>query len=274
LPPSKINFQELTFSCIPGEDTFFKNVFKILPGHYFEYQNGDLLIKKYFDVTFDIKNNKDINYFSEQISRALEESVFAHKISDVEVGCFLSGGVDSSIVAYELSKLNKIKTFTIGFEDKRYSEDISAKSLAKEIGVENEVKLINSDEYFSDIGKVQYHLDEPLANPSANLLFFLSKLASNKVKVVQSGEGADEMFGGYNVYKEPLSIARYSIFPLKVRKIIAKYAEYLPEFKGKNFLIRGAKPIEERYLGNSNIFSDDEKSKILKRKSNPSSPFT
>ncbi len=263
----------LTFSCIPGSDTFFKNVYKLLPGHYFEYQNGELKIDKYFNISFDIEADKDIDFFSKKISQTLEESVYTHKISDVEVGCFLSGGVDSSIVAYELSRLGKIKTFTIGFNDKRYSEDISAKELAKEIGVENEVKLINSEEYFDNIGKVQYYLDEPLANPSANLLFFLSKLASSKVKVVQSGEGADEMFGGYNVYKEPLAIARYSILPLPLRKMIAKLVLPLPEFKGKNFLIRGAKPIEERYLGNSNIFTVDEKINILKNNFKPSNPY-
>jgi asparagine synthase (glutamine-hydrolysing) len=263
----------LTFSCIPGQDTFFKNVYKLLPGHYFEYSNNQLKINKYFDVSFDIKNDEDINYFADKISKTLEDSVYAHKISDVEVGCFLSGGVDSSIVAYELSRLGKIKTFTIGFDDKKYSEDISAKELAKEIGVQNEVKIVNSDEYFNNIGNVQYQLDEPLANPSANLLYFLSKLASRDVKVVQSGEGADEMFGGYNVYKEPLAIARYSILPLSLRRIIAKLAIKLPEFKGKNFLIRGAKPIEERYLGNSNIFSDDEKTSILNNKYEISDPY-
>ncbi len=263
----------LTFSCIPGQDTFFKNVYKLLPGHYFEYSNNQLKINKYFDVSFDIKNDEDINYFADKISKTLEDSVYAHKISDVEVGCFLSGGVDSSIVAYELSRLGKIKTFTIGFDDKRYSEDTSAKELAKEIGVQNEVKIVSSDEYFNNIGNVQYHLDEPLANPSANLLYFLSKLASKDVKVVQSGEGADEMFGGYNVYKEPLAIARYSILPLSLRRIIAKLAIKLPEFKGKNFLIRGAKPIEERYLGNSNIFSDDEKTSILNNKYEISDPY-
>ncbi len=278
-PKFKKEFNELklsdylTFSCIPGEDTFFKNVYKLAPGHYFEYQNNKLNVHKYFDVSFDIQNDKTIDYFADRISKTLEDSVYAHKISDVEVGCFLSGGVDSSIVAYELSKLGKIKTFTIGFDDKRYSEDISAKILAKEINVANEVKIVNSNEYFDNIGNVQYHLDEPLANPSANLLYFLSKLASKSVKVVQSGEGADEMFGGYNVYKEPLAIKRYSIIPLIIRKFIAGIVTFLPDFKGKNFLIRGSKPIEERYLGNSNIFDDVEKKVLLKNKFELSNPY-
>lgn len=253
----------LTFSCIPCNGTFFKNVFKLPSGHYFEYANQRLKIEKYFNVDFDIDESRSIEYFSDKISASLEESVLAHKISDVEVGCFLSGGVDSGIVTYELSKLNKIKTFTIGFEDKRYSEDKSAKELANEIGVSNELKIVSAEEYFQNIGKVQYHLDEPLANPSANLLYFLSHLASKDVKVVLSGEGADEMFGGYNVYKEPLALRTYQNIPVFLRKGLAFIANSLPEFWGRNFIIRGSKKIEERYFGNSNIFSEDERMDYL-----------
>jgi asparagine synthase (glutamine-hydrolysing) len=249
----------LTFSCVPGNGTFFKNVYKLPPGHYFEYANEKLNIEKYFTVDFAMDESKTINYFSDKISTTLQESVLAHKISDVEVGCFLSGGVDSSIVAYELSKLNKIKTFTIGFDDKRYSEDKSARELADEIVVRNELKIVSAEEYFQNIGRVQYHLDEPLANPSANLLYFLSGLASKDVKVVLSGEGADEMFGGYNVYKEPLSLRNYQKIPSFIRKGLAFIVKLLPDFRGKNFIIRGSKKIEERYFGNSNIFSEDER---------------
>ncbi len=254
----------LTFSCVPGNSTFFKNVYKLPPGHYFEYANDKLNIEKYFSVDFDMDKSKSIEYFADNISSVLKESVSAHKISDVEVGCFLSGGIDSSIVAYELSKFDKMKTFTIGFDNKSYSEDKSAKELAREIGVSNELKIVSSEEYFKNIGKVQYHLDEPLANPSANLLYFLSGLASKKVKVVLSGEGADEMFGGYNVYKEPLSLKNYQKIPLFIRKSLATLVDKLPDFKGKNFIIRGSKTIEQRYIGNSNIFNEKERMEILK----------
>ncbi len=264
----------LTFSCIPGNETFFKNVFKLPPGHYFEYQNEKLTINKYFQVSFDMDESKSMEYFANEISKTLEESVLAHKISDVEVGCFLSGGVDSSIVAYEASRLNKMKTFTIGFDDKKYSEDKSAKELANEIGVGNELKIVTSEEYFDNVGKVQYHLDEPLANPSANLLYFLSGLASKKVKVVLSGEGADEMFGGYNVYKEPLALKNYQRIPLFLRKGFASAIKLLPDFKGKNFIIRGSKTVEERYLGNSNIYTIEERAEILKNKYESKDPFT
>ncbi len=262
----------LTFSCVPGNETFFKGVYKLPPGHYFEYEAGKLSIEEYFSIDFDINDSKTIDYFSDEISRGLEESVKAHEISDVEVGCFLSGGVDSGIVAYEVSKNMPAKTFTIGFENKSYSEDQGAKELAEEIGLKNDLKLVSSDEYFANVGKVQYHLDEPLANPSANLLYFLSGLASKKVKVVLSGEGADEMFGGYNVYKEPLSLAGYQKIPLFIRKILADVIAMLPYFKGKNFIIRGSKSIEERYIGNSNIFNEKERTNVLKNKYKTVSP--
>ncbi len=259
----------LTFSCVPGNETFFKNVYKLAPGHYFEYDltksENALSIHKYFSVDFDQDSSKDMQFFSDKISSALEESVVAHKISDVPVGCFLSSGVDSSIVAYELSQLDKIKAFTIGFENKAYSEDIEAKKLADEIGVSNTVKMVSSEEYFANAGKVQYHLDEPLGNPSANLLYFLSGLARQEVKVVLSGEGADEMFAGYNVYKEPLAIQKYQKLPLFFRKTLANLTEGLPDFKGKNFIQRGSKSIEERYLGNSNIFTEKERTDVLKK---------
>ncbi len=253
----------LTFSCVPGNDTFFKNVYKLPPGHYFEYSNNKLTVTQYFSVNFDMDESKSMEYFSDKIGATLEESVSAHKISDVEVGSFLSGGVDSSIVAYELSRLGKIQTFTIGFDNKKYSEDESAKELADEIGVSNELKIVSSEEYFKHAGKVQYHLDEPLGNPSANLLYELSALAGRKVKVVLSGEGADEMFGGYNVYKEPLALLKYQKTPFFLRKILAGIVGILPDFTGKNFIIRGSKTVEERYIGNSNIFNEKERKDVL-----------
>ncbi|MEG0691585.1 MAG: asparagine synthase (glutamine-hydrolyzing), partial [Oscillospiraceae bacterium] len=255
----------LTFACVPGYDTFFKNVYKLPPAHYYEYQNGEMIITRYFTPEFKIDENKPFEGFVDDISKTFKESVSAHKIADVEVGCFLSSGVDSSYVACELSKLQAVKTYTIGFEDQRYSEAADAKMLADEIQVENFEKRVTSEEYFANVGKVQYHLDEPLANPSANLLYFISERAAKDMKVVLSGEGADEMFGGYNVYKEPLAMMKYqNSVPNFLRKSAAVVAKGLPNFKGKNFLIRGSQRVEERYLGNSNVFKVGEREKILK----------
>ncbi|MEG0570987.1 MAG: asparagine synthase (glutamine-hydrolyzing) [Oscillospiraceae bacterium] len=255
----------LTFSCVPGYDTFFKNVYKLPPAHYFEYQNNCITIKRYFTPQFNIDESKSMDYFVDEISKSFKESIKMHKISDVEVGCFLSSGVDSSYVACELAKLQPIRTYTIGFDDKRYSEADDAKVLADEIKVENFVKNVTSEEYFANVSNVQYHMDEPLANPSANLLYFVSQRASKDMKVVLSGEGADEMFAGYNVYKEPLALKKYQKIPKVLRKTAAKLVEPLPEFKGRNFIIRGSLPIEQRYIGNSNIFSYKDRDRYLKK---------
>ena len=256
----------LTFACVPGYDTFFKNVSKLPPAHYYEYQNSTMKITRYFTPEFKIDHDKPFEGFVDEISKTFKESVSAHKIADVEVGCFLSSGVDSSYVACELAKLQAVKTYTIGFDDQRYSEAANAKMLADEIKVENFEKRVTSEEYFQTVGAVQYHLDEPLANPSANLLYFVSQRAAKDMKVVLSGEGADEMFGGYNVYKEPLAVMKYQrSLPRFLRKSAAVVAKGLPNFKGKNFIIRGSQPVEERYLGNSNVFKVGEREKILKK---------
>lgn len=257
----------LTFSCIPGYDTFFKNVYKLAPGHYYEYKNGEMKIERYFTPEFDMKNDKPEEYFVDEISRVFKESVASHRISDVEVGCFLSSGVDSSYVACELSKLQPVKTYTIGFEDKRYSEADDAKMLADELKVENYERRVTAEEYFENVGRVQYHLDEPLANPSANLLYFVSQRAAKDLKVVLSGEGADEMFAGYNVYKEPLAVEKYQKrVPKLIRNMAAGIVKPMGDFKGKNFLIRGSQPIEERYIGNSNLFRVGERDLYLKKR--------
>ncbi len=262
----------LTFSCVPGYDTFFKNVYKLPPAHYFEYINGKFEMQRYFTPEFNIDNSKDMNYFVDKIADTFTKSVNAHKISDVEVGCFLSSGVDSSYVAAKMAKVSKMRTYTIGFAEKAYSEAENAKELADELRVENYQKIVSSEEYFANVGKVQYHLDEPLANPSANLLYFVSQRASEDLKVVLSGEGADEMFGGYNVYKEPLALEKYQKIPEFIRKTLAKIVEPMPDFKGRNFIIRGSKTIEERYIGNSNIFDLKQRDKVLKNKYNSKSP--
>ena len=255
----------LTFSCVSREDTFLKDVFKLMPGHYLEYENGKLDINTYFTPEFKIEHDKSMEYFAEQTAKEFTDSVVAHEIADVEVGCFLSSGVDSSYVAREVSKNRPLRTYTIGFEDKRYDESDDVIAYAKEIGVENKRTLVTSEEYFDSVGSVQYHLDEPMANPSANLLYFVSKLAREDVKVVLSGEGADEMFGGYNVYKEPIMLGSYRSIPLFIRKALAGVVGILPDFKGKNLIIRGSKSPKDWYIGNSNIYTEREQKKILKK---------
>lgn len=251
----------LTFQYSPMAETFFKGIFKLPPAHFFTLKDGQLDIKRYWEPTFS-EGDGSLDDYVELIDQTMKDSIQTHKISDVEVGCFLSSGVDSSYVA---SCFKGDKTFTVGFDHHQYNEISYAKELSKEIGIENFHKVISPSEYWEVLPKVQYFMDEPLADPAAVALYFVSELASQHVKVVLSGEGADELFGGYNIYKEPIDTARYRQLPLTLRKWLATCAKALPfEFKGKNFLIRGSQSVEERFIGNAYMFSPKERKELLK----------
>ncbi len=251
----------LTFQYSPCVETFFKGVYKLLPAHCFTYKNGKLETERYWDISFDADDKPSLDEWVDMISDTFKNSVEAHKIADVEVGSFLSSGVDSSYVA---AVANVNKTFTVGFgEDEKYNEIGYAKEFSKYIGKENISKVITPEEYWGNFAKIQYHMDEPLADPAAVALYFVCKLASERVKVVLSGEGADEIFGGYNIYKEPDDIAIYNAIPKPIRKGIGALASKLPAKRGLNFLIRRSKDLEERFIGNAYIFSESERKDIL-----------
>lgn len=254
----------LSFQYSPTEETFFKNVYKLPPAHFFTLSNGQFKKSRYFRPDFTPEDGA-IEYYSDLVDNAVRESVSVHKLSaDVEVGSFLSSGIDSSYIA---EAANVDKTFTVGFESNdgdRYNEIDYAKKFADTIGVENISKIITPEEYWGSFAKIQYHMDEPLADPAAIALYFVAKLASEHVKVVMSGEGADELFGGYRIYQEPLTLTYYDKLPFVVRRIISKICEHLPGKHGINYLVRRGKTIEERFIGNANIFSFKERNKILK----------
>lgn len=262
----------LTFQYSPTSETFFKNVFKLPAAHYFIYKDGKLNVTRYWDVNFDADNKPDLDEWVNRISDTFKNSVEAHKIADVEVGSFLSSGVDSSYVA---AVANVDKTFTVGFgEDERYNEIGWAKDFSKYIGKENISKVITPEEYWNVISKVQYHMDEPLADPSCIALYFVCNKASEYVKVVLSGEGADEIFGGYNVYKEPSGAPAYNIIPRPIRRGIGKLASRFPHKRGVNFFIRKGKDLEERFIGNAYMFSEAERKELLKIKTDAPSAMT
>ncbi len=253
----------LSFQYSPREETFFKNVFKLPPAHYFTFKDGEMEAVRYWRPEFD-ETDGVLEYFADLTDDTVRESVAAHKIADVEVGSFLSSGIDSSYIA---EAANVDKTFTVGFESPdgdRYNEIHYAKAFADTIGVENISKIITPEEYWGNFGKIQYHMDEPLADPAAIALYFVSKLASEHVKVVMSGEGADELFGGYRIYQEPLTLTAYDKLPFCIRRIVSKICEHLPQKHGINYLVRRGKTIEERFIGNANIFSVKERNSILK----------
>ena len=252
--------QYLTFQYSVGEDTFFKNVYKLRPGHYFKYKDGKLDIKKYYEIKIESDHSKSLDEWKDIIRKELNESLKYHKVSDVEVGSFLSSGVDSSIVA-TLSNVDK--TFTVGYDNKKYSEIDYAKELSEKIKVKNISKKISKEEYFNKFGLIQYHMDEPLADPSAVALYFVANTASKHVKVALSGEGADEIFGGYNIYHEPYSVSWYNKIPYPIRRFVGMLAYPFRNHTGFNFLVRRSKKLEDRYVGNAFIFEPSEANKIL-----------
>ena len=252
--------QYLTFQYSVLEDTFFKNVYKLRPGHYFEYKDGNLKIEKYYEIDLTSDNSKSLEEWKDIIRKELNESLKYHKISDVEVGSFLSSGVDSSIVA-TLSNVDK--TFTVGYDNKKYSEIDYAKELSEKIGVKNISKKISKKEYFDKFSDIQYYMDEPLADPSAAALYFVANTASKHVKVALSGEGADEIFGGYNIYHEPFSVSWYYKIPYPIRACLGSLAYPFRNHPGFNFLVRRGKKLEDRYVGNAFIFEPNDADKIL-----------
>lgn len=252
--------QYLTFQCSIGEDTFFKNTYKLLPGHYFIYKDKELEVKKYYEVKLEPNDDKSLEEWVSGIREVIDNSVLAHKVSDVEVGSFLSSGVDSSLIA-KLSSVDK--TFTVGYDNKKYSEIDYAKDFSDKINVSNVSKKISKEEYFKEFSNVQYYMDEPLADASAVMLYFLSKTASKHVKVCLSGEGADEIFGGYNIYHEPYSVSWYNKISYFIRKCIGILVYPFRNYTGFNFLYRRSKKIEDRYIGNAFIFEPNDAKKIV-----------
>lgn len=253
----------LSYQYSLPRETFFKNLYCLQPGHYLRYRDGQVEETRYWEAIFTPDENMTMDEAVDRIDAVFTDSVEAHRISDVEVGCFLSGGVDSCFVA---SYFGGQKAFTVGFDNgQHYNETAFAADLAKAVGIEHHSHIISEEEYWDALPKVQYMLDQPLADPSCVALYFVSKLAAEKVKVVLSGEGADELFGGYRIYHEPTSLKGYQKLPRILRKALAACVKAIPfDFKGKSFIVRGSKSLEERFIGNAYMFGKAEKAKLLK----------
>ncbi len=251
----------LTFQYSVLNETFFKGVFKLPPAHYFTYENEKMEIKRYWDVNFDEKENTLENYINE-VKHIVNQSVEVHKNSEVPLGSFLSGGVDSS---YITSVLMPQKTFSVGFEQDKFNESNLAKDLSNMLEIENLSKIINAEECFNKLDCIQYHMDEPQANPSSIPLYFLSELAREHVTVVLSGEGADELFGGYEWYDETSVMKKYKKVPKPLRKLLAKLVKNKPYFKGKMLMIKGGSDVEDYFIGQAFVFEEDEAKDILNK---------
>ena len=254
----------LEFSFVPTNETFFKGVYRLDAGSSLLYKDGDIKIDKYFRLDFKDKE-QTFDEAVESISEVMKDSVSRHLLSDVEVGSFLSSGIDSS---YIVSLAKPAKTYTVGYDIDKYDEISYAKDLTEKLGINNTSKVIKMDEYMEELPKIMYYLDEPTSDPAAISLYFVAKLASRDVKVVLSGEGADEFFGGYNYYREEVDMKFYNKIPYFIRHFIGKIASLFPEGYGFNFLVRRGEKLENSYIGVNRNFSEKMARKVLSKEYN------
>lgn len=252
----------LSFSFTPTTETFFKGVKRLDAGYSLTYKDGEMSLNRYFELNFDIKK-EDYDKTVDNISKVMTDSVNHHMISDVEVGSFLSSGIDSS---YIVSLAKPDKTYTVGYDIPRYDETNYAKDLTEKLGIRNINKKITKEEYMQILPKIMYHMEEPASDPAVVALYFVANIASKDVKVVLSGEGADEFFGGYNYYREEVDYAFYNKIPFFIRHGISKFFSLFPSVRGINFLVRRGEKLEDSYIGVNKIWSEKEARKILKNK--------
>ena len=250
----------LSFSFTPTTETFFEGVKRLDAGNYLIYKDGQINIERYFDLTFPIEE-KDYDKTVEEIGKVMDDSTRHHMISDVEVGSFLSSGIDSS---YLVSLAKPSKTYTVGYDIPRYNEIDYAKDLTDKLKINNTSKKITKEEYMKVLDKIMYHMDEPASDPAVVALYFVANLASKDVKVVLSGEGADEFFGGYNYYREEVDYSFYNKIPFFIRHGISKFCSLFPPVRGINFLVRRGERLEDSYIGVNKVWNDKEIKKLLK----------
>jgi asparagine synthase (glutamine-hydrolysing) len=255
-------FNYLSYQYNPLAETFFSGVYKLAPGHFLaiDLKTGVFEDRRYFEFRFAPDESLAEEQTKKEILEVMKDSVAHHMIADVPVGSFLSGGIDSSIIVTLMQQIRgekKVKTFTVGFES--LTEGKEAQETSSSLGTDHKEITISAQEYFDALPKAVYHFDEPVADPSAIGLYFLAREARKSVKVVLSGEGSDELFGGYNIYLEPFARAKIAWIP----KIILSFLVRLP-FRGRNYAERALLKLEDWYIGNATIFKAKEIAKLWK----------
>ena len=283
--------QYLCFEYMNDSQTMFEGVHKLLPGHFMVFEQGRLDIECFYRITYKIDESKSLDEWADIVRDTFDESVRAHEIADVEVGSFLSGGIDSSLAAYAMGQHHAegVKTFSVGYEigceDKlaeiaeqsdfeiKLDELADSSSFAAWAGLPNFETRVSAKEFLDIVPTEQYHMDEPLGAPSAIPLYFVSQLARKQVKVVQSGEGADELFGGYWIYHDQYEFSKYLSVPRPLRALAGAVAEKLPPFHGRRFLMRGSGGPEKSYQRTSMNYMWDEIPSVLKGYAGPCKPW-
>lgn len=262
-------YQYLSFQYNPLAETFFKGIYRVPPATYLmiDVKSGHAEEKTYWDMTFMQDEHMDEEKGTKKLAEILKDSVAHHLISDVPLGAFLSGGVDSALIVGAIRAVHpdgELRTFTIG--SKEINEFPEAREQSDALHTTHTEIILDPDEYFATLSRIAWHFDEPVADPAAIALYFLAREASKHVKVVLSGEGADELFGGYGIYREPYSFAKFDRLPRFIRLTLLSLTRLPINFRGLNFLRRYQKKLSDRYIGNAYIFNDDEARHIWRGK--------
>lgn len=255
----------LTFQYAPDPLTMFKGIHKLPAAHYALIKNGKMHIERYWELKFN-EVDRPLSYYVEGTQEILRNSVKAHMNSHVPRGAFLSSGVDSSAIVSLLKELEQVQTFTVGFEGAGGQSEINyARETANILGTVHRDTIVTAKEYLDALPRLMWYQDEPIADPAAIGLYFVSELASQYITVVLSGEGADEVFGGYTIYREPMSLKMFDYLPMSMRRTLGSMASALPEgMKGRSFFMRGGKTLQERFVGNAFIFGEQMKEEFVK----------
>jgi asparagine synthase (glutamine-hydrolysing) len=257
----------LSLQYVPEPATMHERIRRVESGSCFTLRPGQALQpRRYFRPGFAPRAVSDTAALYGRITDALEDSVRVHMRADVTVGAFLSGGIDSTAIAALAKRHNPdLITFTTGFEREGYSEiDVAAES-AEAIGVRHVTKVVSAEEMMQTLPLIIWYLDDPVADPALVPLYFIAREARRHVKVVLSGEGADELFGGYTIYREPISLRPFDKVPAPARRGLLSLSRRLPEgMRGKDMLRRGALGLEQRYYGNARIFRTEELHGLLR----------
>ena len=257
----------LTFQYSAMNETFFKGTYKLPPAHWFTYRDGKMQIERYWDVDFRHPTALSYEAAADEIDARVRESVAAHRISDVKLGAFLSGGVDSS---YITACLMPDETFSVGFASPdgthKFDETTEAGELSQKLGIKNYREMLTKEQCLDAFADIQYHMDEPQSNPSSVPLYFLCQLARQHVTVVLSGEGADEIYAGYEWYADTPLMQKYKHIPAPLRHLASDASQHLPYFKGHDFIIKGSGRPEDWFIGQAHVFEEKDAYDILRPK--------
>ncbi|WPP09657.1 asparagine synthase (glutamine-hydrolyzing) [Pediococcus inopinatus] len=259
----------MTFQFVPEPETLTHEIQMLAPGCTLTKKLGEApVINRYFHREFHPVIKPEADYIK-SVRDVLIDSVKMHMRSDVPVGSFLSGGIDSSIIVAIAKNFNPhLETISVGFEREGYSELDVAQETAEKLDVKNYSMIITPEEFMKIFPNFVFSMDDPLADPAAVPQYFLAKEAVKHVKVALTGEGADELFGGYTIYHKPESLRAFK-YTRPINSALNHLARLIPEgVKGRSFLMRGTTPLEDRYVGNAFIFNETEKHAFFKNYDN------